>query len=340
MRLIFIALMTLAFSINLQAANVSKVFKKVDPAVVVITTRESFHIASEKGLKKINNGGLGSGVIISKDGLIMTAAHVIAAADEVTVTLKDGREFIAKVISVSNPADVALIGLVEPPDDLSYVAPHNSDDVEVGEEVFVIGSPYGLAHTLTVGNLSSRRIIDDEKALMDMEFLQTDAAVNQGNSGGPLFTINGKLIGIVSHIQTISGGNEGLGFAASINMARKLLLEDTPFWLGAQFIPLKDELADAFNVPYNEGLLVQKVAKGSIAEEMGLRAGTIPIGRGEHKLLIGGDIIVEVGGLSIYVNRAGRQRIIDYIASIPPGDDLTLTVIRAGKKLILKAPKH
>jgi serine protease Do len=173
-----------------------------------------------------------------------------------------------------------------------------------------------------------------------MEFLQTDAAVNQGNSGGPLFTSNGKLIGIVSHIRTVSGGNEGLGFAASINMARKLLLEDTPFWLGAQFIPLKDELASAFNVPYNEGLLVQKISKGSIAEDMGLRAGTIPIGSGETMILIGGDVIVEVGGNTVYVNRAGRQRIIDYIASIAPGDDMTITVIRAGEKLVLKAPKH
>lgn len=340
MQRFLLAALIFSFSISLHASNLSKVFKKVDPAVVVITTRESFKIASEKGLKKVDSGGLGSGVIISKDGLIMTAAHVITSADEVTVTLGDGREFIAKVISVSDPADVALIGLVEPPDDLSYIQPHNSDNIEIGEEVFVIGSPYGLSHTLTVGHLSSRRIIDDKRALMDMEFLQTDAAVNQGNSGGPLFTNNGKLIGIVSHIRTVSGGNEGLGFAASINMARKLLLEDTPFWLGAQFIPLKDELASAFNVPYNEGLLVQKVSKGSIAEEMGLRAGTIPIGSGEAMILIGGDVIVEVGGNTVYVNRAGRQRIIDYIASIAPGDDMTITVIRAGEKLVLKAPKH
>ncbi len=340
MQRLILAILTCTISFSIHASDISKIFKKVDPAVVVITTKESFNIASKKGLKNINSGGLGSGVIISNDGLIMTASHVVASADEVTVTLKDGREFIAKIISVSTPADVALIGLIEPPDDLVSVQTGNSDNIDVGEEVFVIGSPYGLSHTLTVGHLSSRRIVDDERALMDMEFLQTDAAVNQGNSGGPVFNIDGKLIGIVSHIRTLSGGNEGLGFAASINMARKLLLEDSPFWLGAQFIPLQDELADAFNVPYHEGLLIQKVAKGSIAEELGLRAGTIPFGAGEHQLLIGGDIIVEVGSETVYTNRAGRQRIIDYIASIAPGDNLSITVIRAGKKLTLTAPKH
>ena len=284
MQRFFLAILILGISTSLQAANLSKIFKKVDPAVVVITTHESITIASEKGLKSVNSGSLGSGVIISRDGLIMTAAHVISSADELTVTLNDDRKFTAKVISISSLADVALIGLVEPPDDLSYVELGNSDNAEIGEQVFVIGSPYGLAHTLTVGHLSSRRIINHQRALMDMEFLQTDAAVNQGNSGGPLFTSDGKLIGIVSHIQTVSGGNEGLGFAASINMARKLLLEDSPFWLGVQFFPLKEELTRAFNVPYNEGLLVQKVNKGSIAEELGLRAGTIPIGAGENRI--------------------------------------------------------
>jgi len=337
---LFLVILLASIGINLQASDFSKAFKKVDPAVVVITTEEAVKVTSETGLKNISRDGLGSGVIISRDGLIMTAAHVVSAADKVTVTLKDGRQFIAKVITVSNPADVALIGLVEPPDDLVYIEPGNSDNIEIGNQVFVIGSPYGLSHTLTTGHLSSRRIIDDERALMDMEFLQTDAAVNQGNSGGPLFSQDGKLVGIVSHIRTVSGGNEGLGFAASINMARKLLLEDTPFWLGAQFIPLNEQLSSAFNVPYNEGLLVQKVTRGSIAEELGIRPGTIPIGTGEGQILIGGDIIVEIGGHNVYVTRAGRQRIIDYIASVAPGDDLIVTVIRAGKKLTLKAPKH
>ena len=320
------------------ATDFSRIFKKVSPAVVVIKTKETYDIEGPQGLEQVSSGGIGAGVIISKKGLIMTAAHVIDNADKVYVTLKDKRKYQAKVIASSPLADVALIQLHNPPSDLVSITPSDSDDVEIGEEVFVIGAPYGLEHTLTVGHLSSRRISSSEKSLIDTEFLQIDAAINQGNSGGPLFTASGKLIGIVSHIRSKSGGSEGLGFCASMNMAKKVLIDDHVVWLGAQFIPLTSKLAQAFNIPYDQGLLVQRVNKNSLGAELGLRTGTIPAIIGDNPVLLGGDVIVELGGQTIYFTRNGRQRLINYLQSLKPGDSVELTVIREGKKIVLSTP--
>lgn len=319
------------------ASDLSNVFKRVDPAVVVIQTKESVTLDSKEGVKKINTGGLGSGIIIDKSGLIMTAAHVVDNADQVNVHLADGRDFSATIISTSTMADVALIQLNDPPKDLVFVKPWDSNNVKTGEQVFVIGSPYGLEHTLTVGYLSGRRITDGEDSLMDLEFLQTDAAVNQGNSGGPLFNKDGQLIGIVSHIRTQSGGNEGLGFAASINMAKRLMLDEGPFWFGAQFIPLTEKFTQALNIPYKEALLVQRVAKGSLGDALGLREGSIPVEVKKNTILLGGDAVVEIGGDTIYINRAGRERLFKYIHSIAPGGEISMVVMRDGKKVTLTA---
>lgn len=340
-RIVLFILLAIPFS-AVQAADLSRIFSKVDPSVVVITTKESFAVNSKEGIKQINTGGLGSGVIISADGLIMTAAHVVDSADELKVQLADERIFDAHVVSSSPLADVALIRLNSPPKDLKAVKPADSDKVKVGAEVFVIGAPYGLEHTLTVGYLSGRRITTGEDSLIDLEFLQTDAAVNQGNSGGPLFTSSGKLIGIVSHIRSQSGGNEGLGFAASINMAKRLMLDEGPFWFGVQYISLRDKLAPAFNITYKEGLLVQRVAKGSLGAALKLRGGNISAEIDQTPVVLGGDIIVEVGGNTVYGTRAGRQRIFDYAHSIPEGGTIEMTVVRGGKKVQLKAivPKH
>jgi serine protease Do len=319
------------------ASDLSNVFQRVDPAVVVIQTKESVTLDSKDGVKKINTGGLGSGIIIDKSGIIMTAAHVVENADQVNIHLVDGRVFSATIISASTLADVALIQINDPPADLTFVEPWDSNKVKTGEKVFVIGSPYGLEHTLTVGYLSGRRITDGEESLMDLEFLQTDAAVNQGNSGGPLFNKDGRLIGIVSHIRTQSGGNEGLGFAASINMAKRLMLDEGPFWFGVQFIPLTEKFTAALNIPYKEALLVQRVAKGSLGEALSLREGGIPIEVKGNPILLGGDVVVEMGGETIFMNRAGRSRLFDYIHSIPSGGEISVTVMREGKKVILTA---
>jgi len=204
-----------------EAKSLSKVFKQVNPAVVVILTKEHGYSKLHPGETiTVTKGGLGSGVVISEDGLVMTSAHVVNVADEVSVHFLDGSKVLAKVISSASQADVALLRLDSVPDDLVAADLGDSDKVSIGDEIFVVGAPYGVDHTLTVGYMSGRRRPKGAcSQLVPLEFLQTDAAINQGNSGGPMFSMDGRLIGIVSHILSRSGGSEGLGFATSINSA-------------------------------------------------------------------------------------------------------------------------
>jgi S1-C subfamily serine protease len=166
---------------------------------------------------------MGSGVVISSDGKILTAAHLIEAADATLVEFSNGQLIPARILGAVRNADVALLQLEHTPTQIVAAALGDSDKVEVGEEVFVVGAPYGLGRTLTAGHISARHSSDNktiDAALM--EFLQTDAAINQGNSGGPMFNMNGEVIGIVTRILSQSGGSEGLGFAATSKMARQL----------------------------------------------------------------------------------------------------------------------
>ena len=320
------------------ATDFSKVFKKVDPAVVVIFTQQEMKHSRSNKLHVQHQNGLGSGVLISAEGLILTAAHVVNNADKLTVQLLSGKTYKATILSSIVIADLALIKIDSPPKNLAFIEPSDSDNIDIGEEILVIGAPYGLAHTLTVGHLSGRRLQSDNK-LIALELLQTDAAVNQGNSGGPVLDKKGRLIGIISHIASQSGGNEGLGFAVSINMAKRVILNEPPIWFGLDFLPLSNTLAQALNVPRQNGALVQGVAAGSFAEKLGLKGGHIPVIIEGHKTLLGGDIIFEMGGNTIYYTPKGRERIFDYIRSVPVGEKISVTVLRNGKVVTLSAVK-
>ena len=277
-KLILLPLLLVLCSTPVNARDYSKLFEKISPAVVTIHTVQTAIEQGQSGITQTKLEGLGSGVIIDKDGTILTASHVVHSANDVRVELKDGRRFKAKVISSIQSADLAIIRMLNPPDDIVYLEPGDSDKVSIGEEVFVIGAPYGLKHTLSTGNLSGRRVTEEIFFGDDLELLQTDAAINQGNSGGPLLSSRGELIGIVSHIQTQSGGNEGLGFAASINMAKNVILNRPPLWFGMQFVTLNSDALRLLNVKdYSLGFLVQHIAKNSLADNFGVRAGTFPI---------------------------------------------------------------
>ena len=323
-------------SIPATAQNFSHIFRKIDGAVVVITTQEENKTLTDRGMRTTKAKGLGSGIIISPEGLILTAAHVVESADDILVHLNDDSRFNARVIASLSAPDLALIKILEPGDSLPYIRPGSSSKVETGEQVLVIGAPYGLDHTLTVGHLSGRRFKDDT-AFGIIEFLQTDAAINQGNSGGPLFSASGELIGIVSHIKSQSGGNEGLGFAASIDMAKRLLLDSPPVWLGADFIILSEDLAKALNAGQNSGMLVQGVSRGSMSEKLGVKPGYIPAEINGTKLLLGGDIITRINGVDVSSSKAGLQKVIKNYQRVKPGDTLTLTVKRRGSEIELSA---
>lgn len=324
--LIFLATMFMA--VQVQAASYAKIFKKVDPAVVVIYSQERVVgavLASNRTVKT-----LGSGMVVSKEGLIMTAAHVVQLSDKLIVEFVDGEKFPGHVVSSSAIADVALIKLDQLPDKMHVAKLGDSDKIGIGDEVFVIGAPYGVGHTLTVGYLSGRRLesILGPK-LGEVEFLQTDAAINKGNSGGPLFNKKGEVVGIVSHIKSASGGSEGLGFATTINVARKLLLEEKAVWSGLEIIPISGDLAAALNVP-GGGMLVQRVARNSLGYFLGLRPGKLPVMIGNQKILIGGDVILSLNGIRL--NKIEDViKVRDELVNLPYGSRIDVEVLRAGK---------
>ena len=220
---------------------------------------------------------LGSGFIIGADGYIMTNAHVVAAADEITVTLNDKREFKAKVIGSDKRTDVALIKIDAT--GLSRVAFGDPAKLRVGDWVLAIGSPFGFDNSVTAGIVSAKgRSLPQENYV---PFIQTDVAINPGNSGGPLYNLNGEVIGINSQIYSRTGGFMGLSFAIPIDVAMDISNQlraggkVTRGWLGVVIQEVTKELADSFGLPKAQGALVANVEKGGPAEKAGLEPSDI-----------------------------------------------------------------
>ena len=315
------------------AQDLSVMFDKVSPAVVQIQTKEKEVVGEGQMKQTVTAEGLGSGILISPDGQILTAAHVVQTAEEVKVVFKNNEEIPAKIISADKSADVALIKLVWPPSDKKIHIPKvaDSDKVKVGEQIFVIGSPYGLAQSLSVGHISGRH---EKKSVAHnltlMEFFQTDAAINTGNSGGPMFNMKGEVIGIVSYILSESGGFQGLGFAATTNMATKLLLEEKGIWFGVDAVLLSGGLARIFNLPHDGGLLVQKVADLSPGAIMGLQGGVYNMMIEGEKLIVGGDIILSILGKKIG-SEEDMLELSQDMKALKKGDRMDLKVMRGGQ---------
>ena len=324
-----LSIFLIILSSQLYAQTIGEVFEKVKSSVVIIKVGERMKIPHSER-QEVMMAGLGSGVLISEDGKIMTAAHVIQTADKLLVQFDNGEEVPAKVLSSNEMADVALVQLEWMPKNYTIANVGDSDKAKVGDQVIIVGAPYGISQSLTVGYISGKR--KEEKATSDMmgiELLQTDASINQGNSGGPMFNFKGEVIGIVSHILSRSGGFEGIGFAVTSNLAKKILMEQPFFWSGLDSFYLQDELAAAFNLPQDAGLLVQKVAANSIASRMGLRAGRIPIKIENVEFIIGGDVILKVEGIAMHMKNLPQVR--DKINSVKDNESITFTILREGK---------
>ena len=320
------------------AQDLSGLFEKVSPAVVQIQTKEKEIVGSGMAKQMVTQEGLGSGILISEDGQILTAAHVVQTAEEVKVIFKNEEEIPAKILGTDKTADVALIKLVWPPSDKNIFIPKvaDSDKVKVGEQVFIIGSPYGLKESLSVGHISGRhkkRSVTHNMNLM--EFFQTDASINTGNSGGPMFNMNGEVIGIVSYILSESGGFQGLGFAATSNMAKRILLEEKGIWFGVDGVMLSPALAHIFNLPQNGGILIQKVADLSPGSMMGLQGGVFKMELEGEEMLVGGDIVLTMMGIKIE-NSGDMLDVKEKLIDIKSKDEIKVQVMRGGKIVDLK----
>lgn len=260
---------------------------------------------------------LGTGVIISSDGYILTNNHVVEKADEITVKLYSQKEYKAKVVGRDKETDLAIIKINT--NGLKPAKIGNSDKIEVGDWVMAVGSPFGLEQTVTQGIISAKGRIIGAGPYDD--FLQTDAAINPGNSGGPLINLNGEVIGINTAITSRSGGYEGIGFAIPINMAKKVY-EDilkkgkvVRGWLGVAIQDLTPDLAKYFKV--NEGVLVSQVFANGPAQRAGLQRG---------------DVIIEFDGKKIKKYRELQS----IVASTEVNKTVNVKVIRKGRETNLK----
>ena len=251
--------------------------------------------------------GTGSGFILSADGTIMTNAHVVEGADEIIVRLTDKREFKGKVLGTDKQTDIAIV----------KIEAKDLPVLKIGEWVAAIGSPFGLDNTVTAGIVSalSRNLPSDQY----VPFIQTDVAVNPGNSGGPLFNMKGEVVGINSQIFSTSGGFMGLSFAIPIDLAMQIkdqLVKDgyvTRGYVGVYIQELSQELAETFGLKTPEGALVTKIEKDSPAEKAGLREG---------------DVITALDGKKV----TSSVSLPMLVSAMKPGDEATLTVIRDKKE--------
>ncbi len=272
-----------------------------------------------EGFDDVPNLGLGSGVIVDPKGVILTNYHVVAGAEQVEVTLKDGRKFTSKDIKGDRKTDLAIVRITASAP-LPALELGDSDAMEIGDRVLAVGAPFGLAGSVTHGIVSGK----GRNMNMNMyeDFLQTDAAINPGNSGGPLVSLDGKVIGINTAIKTRTGGFQGVGLAIASNLAKNImqqLQKDGVVrrgYLGVQIRELSPDVADRLGVPGRDGVLVASVFDNAPAGKAGVKDG---------------DVITAIAGKPV---RDGKelQRVV---AGLPLKQPSDVTVVRDGKALVV-----
>jgi serine protease Do len=314
-------------------------FERVNPAVVDIKAISVDKVTiSENQTTSISVGNDGSGVLIDDQGTILTASHVIQTAEEVTIKFLDGQEVPASIIASANWGDIALLKIDQQINLPEPVILADSDKVRIGDNVFVVGAPFGFSHSLSAGYISSRFMTGAMLGSGTMEVFQTDAAMNPGNSGGPLFNMEGEVIGIASHIRTTSGGFNGLAFAVTTNQIRQLL-EKVSSWSGIEGAVISGKKAELFNLPQKAGLLVQKVAANSWGGKVGLHPSTIQAVIDGEAMTIGGDIILQIGSMVVNTDPSFFQDMTDYLfTEAQAGKETTMLVLRGGQIIPLPPP--
>lgn len=267
---------------------------------------------------------LGSGVIVSPDGMILTNNHVVEGADDIRVVANDGREYSVELVLADAATDLAVLQVIDPDRTFPTVEFADSDQLEVGDLVLAIGNPFGVGQSVSSGIVSA--LARTGMGITDYQFfIQTDAAINPGNSGGALVDMQGRLVGINTAIFTRSGGSQGIGFAIPSNMARVIVAAGeaggkiTRPWLGAQMQALDAELAASLGLDTPRGALITEVAPESPAELAGL---------------VSGDVVTAIDGVAVQDPEALNYR----IATKPVGSKAELTLWRSGAEMVASLP--
>jgi serine protease Do len=291
--------------------NIIRVAKAVGPSVVTVLNM------TVPAIGKPVARGLGSGFIVSKDGLIVTNAHVIAGADRVDVVLSGERTLTAKVLGADPRIDIAILKVNAT--NLPVVTFGDSDRLQVGQQAIAIGNPLGFERTVTVGVVSALNRVIPGGGTSLRDLIQTDAAINPGNSGGPLLDSCGRVIGVNSAVVGTLAGSGGLGFAIPINTVRRAVRDVVTKgriivpWIGIAYVEVTSEIAKAYNLPTTYGVIVGSVAAGSPASRAGIRKG---------------DIIIEINGKPL--KDAGQLQ--EFIREAEVGTRVKLTLIRNGQR--------
>jgi S1-C subfamily serine protease len=317
-----------------EAINV-RVYRQVAPAVANILTKATEY---DFFMDPVPVEGAGSGFVIDSKGFILTNFHVVQDTQSIEVVLGDQTRYPAKFVGADPRNDVALLKIEPKGKPLAALELGDSSSLQVGQKVLAIGNPFGFQSTLTTGVVSAlgRTVSTSQSTFID-EAIQTDAAINRGNSGGPLINSHGEVIGINSAIYTPSGTTAGIGFAIPINTAKRiahdLMTEGRvrQAFLGVQTLPIGGWLAEALDLPVQEGLLIEEVTRGGPAATAGLHGGDREALAGMHRIVIGGDVITAIDG-----QKVGNQSDMDLLLNRKrPGDTVSVTVYRGGKKMDL-----
>jgi S1-C subfamily serine protease len=310
------------------------VYKKALPSVVNIT---SIEVAFDFFYGPVPQQGQGSGFVLTKDGLILTNNHVIGNSQKLEVMLSDKHKYKAKVLARDPNHDLALIKIDAP--SLTPVTLSDSRGLMVGQRVYAIGNPFGLNGTMTRGIISAIRSVRSPNGAPIEDAIQTDAAVNPGNSGGPLLNSRGEVIGITTMIAS-NGADQssGIGFAIPINTARAILDDYAKYGyirrptLDIVTLPIGPDIAEQIGLPADYGILIERVLPGGASEKAGLRGGNQKAYQGNTPVMLGGDLIVAMDGDEI----TSPQDLSAAMNSHRAGDVVTVTIFRGRKKMDIK----
>ena len=310
-----------------------RIYRQASPAVANILTKATEY---DFFMDPVPVEGAGSGFVIDARGYILTNFHVVEGAQSIEVVLGDQSRYPAKFIGADQRNDVALVKIEPKGNHLVVLSLGDSTSLQVGQKVLAIGNPFGFQSTLTTGVVSAlgRTVQTSQTTFID-EAIQTDAAINRGNSGGPLINTHGEVIGINSAIYTPTGTTAGIGFAIPINTAKNIandLITDGRVhraFLGVETLPVNGWLSEALDLPVKEGLLVERATKGGPAAAAGIRGGDRVAQAGMRRIYIGGDVIVAIDSQKI----AGQFDVNVLLNRKRPGDTVTVTLYRGGKKM-------
>jgi S1-C subfamily serine protease len=309
-----------------------RVYRQASPAVANILTKATEY---DFFMDPVPVAGAGSGFVFDANGYILTNFHVVEGAQSIEVVLGDQSRYPGKFIGADQRNDVAIVKIDPKGKQLAALPLGDSATLQVGQKVLAIGNPFGFQSTLTTGVVSAigRTVQTSQTTFID-EAIQTDAAINRGNSGGPLINSHGEVIGINSAIYTPSGTTAGIGFAIPINSAKRiahdLMTEGRVHfaYLGVRTLAVAGYLAEALDLPVQDGLLVETAAKGGPAAAAGIRGGDRVVQAGMQRIAVGGDVIVAVDG-----QKVANPMDLDIILNRKrPGDTVTLSVYRGAKK--------